>query len=91
MDLDIPPFEHTYDEHKVFVQDIAHTMSNRLTEKWFLQFPFYAAIELPYLVERMTEIINKSAGDLSTTQWTCSDKHLEYGYYEIIAEYRRYI
>lgn len=91
MELDIPPFEHTYDEHKAFVQDIVNTMRNRLRNKWSIRQPVHEVWQIPFLVEVMTEFLVRTNGILSTAQWECSDRFIDYGYYSLTVEYYKHV
>jgi predicted ester cyclase len=91
MDLDIPPFEQTYDEHKQFVQNIVHIGAQRLQQRWFAKYPIYDVEDIPHLVRALRELVVTSGGVLPTAHWECSDKYLEYGYYVLTVEFYKYV
>jgi hypothetical protein len=52
--------------------------------KWFFQHPIHHALQLPFVVEILTEALIRFNGLLSTAEWEVSDKYLEYGYCSVI-------
>lgn len=81
MNLDVPTFE----------QDVFYLGLNKSKQKWFIRQPVHEVWQIPFLVEVMTEFLVRTNGILSTAQWECSDRFIDYGYYSLTVEFYKYV